>query len=148
MLHVIEIRNKALNLTIVNNLVNFFASSNHLSELLPKDFVVSQLQDGDITAGINRILESRWNTLNHPTAIQYDFIVADKQVHVILMTDVIGARFVLCSARSVTNIENLHYAYVGYDAPLTSVNQMFTVSHIKSDDWRYSISKPTTMVGE
>ncbi len=146
MLHVIEIRNKALSLTIVNNLVNFFASSNHLSELLPKDFVVSQLQDGDITAGINRILESRWNTLNHPTAIQYDFIVADKQVHVILMTDIIGARFVLCSARNVTNIEDLRYVYVGYDAPLTSVNQMFTATHIKTDDWRYSITKPDTNI--
>lgn len=148
MLHVIEIRNKAVTLSLVHNLGNFFTDNKDVGELLPTEYVMAQLQNNDVNVAINQILRTTWNTSNQPLCTQYNFVVADKQVYVVLMTDNVGARFVLCSVRSVTNIEDLRYVYVGYDALLTSVNNMFTATHIKSDDWRYSVSKPTTMVGE
>lgn len=140
MLHVIEIRTKALSLSVINSLANFFTNSNHASQILTQDYVEIQLQDGDITGGINRILNSQWNAPAHASCTQYTFTQADKQIHVILMTDILGARFVLCTARSTVDIEKLNYAYVGYDAPLSSVNQMFAVTRISSDDWRYSVN--------
>ena len=112
MLHVIEVRNKAVTLSLAHNLGNFFTDNKDVGELLPTEYVMAQLQNNDVTVAINQILRTSWNISNQPLLTQYNFVVADKQVYVALMTDDIGARFVLCSARSVTDIEDLRYIYV------------------------------------
>lgn len=148
MLRVIEIRNKAVTLSLAHNLGNFFTNNKEVGELLPTRYVMAQLRNNDLNVAIMKILRTTWNTSNQPLCTQYNFDVVDKQIHVVLMTDNAGSHFVLCSVRSVTNIEDLRHIYVGYDAPSTLVNQMFIMTHISADDWRYSISKPTTTIGE
>lgn len=137
MQHIIEVRQKDLTETKVTRLNEFVINGRVLSNILPDDTITNQLVITNIPMTISKIMEQPWVILNTTGFSQYIAVVGELELQIKLVVDEVGHRFVVVYTRLLDMPNTIGSIYVGYDAMLESVNQMFTVTKIKADEWRY-----------
>lgn len=137
MQHIIEIRQKDLTDSKITRLNEFVINGRVLSNILPDDTITKQVVITNIPKTISNIMGLPWAVLNITGFSQYIAVAGELELQIKLVVDEIGNRFVVIYTRRMDMPNTIDSTYVGYDASLESVNQMFTVTKLKADEWRY-----------
>lgn len=82
-------------------------------------------------------MELPWKVVPNTVFGRYEINNDEHLTQVNLVVDEAGHRFVIVYTKVLNMPNTLGSIHVGYDASLGSVNQMFTVSKIKAEEWRY-----------
>ena len=137
MQHIIEIRQKDLTELKLIRLNQFIENGREKDSFLKKTQVTSAIDLTDIPGTVRRIMSLPWNIVNITSFDHIDKTITDVSVRVSMLVDEAGHRFIAVLTKPNNMPNTIGSIYIGYDADLTSVNQMFTVTRIKSDEWRY-----------
>lgn len=139
MQHIIEIRQKDLNDSKLTRLNQFIESGREEHTLLKKTQVSSVIDITNIPASITQLMEMSWKIVPNTVYGRYEINNGVHLTQVNLVVDEAGHRFVIIYTKVLNMPNTLGSIHIGYDAPLEAVNQMFAVSKIKADKWRYCI---------
>lgn len=139
MQHIIEIRQKDTTDSKVVRLNDFIMSGRATSQIMPRKQVTSQLNVNDIPKTIINIMGLPWTLLPTTGYTRYKAVAGNLEIQLNLMVDELGHRFIVVYTRQMSMPNTFDSIYIGYDATLEAVNQLFAVSKIKADEWRYCI---------
>lgn len=137
MKHIIEIRQKDVNDSKLIRLNLFIEGGREEQTLLKKTQVSSSIDITNIPASIIRLMEMSWSIVPNTTFSRYVIENGVHDMQVSLVVDEAGHRFAIVYTKNINMPNTIDTIHIGYDAPLGSVNQMFTVSRIKAEEWRY-----------
>ena len=139
MQHIIEIRQNALSDSKLVRINQFIESGRASGMLLQRKQVTPHIVVEDIPTTIRGIMGVQWELASSTEFNRYKAVAGNVEMQINILVDEIGNRFVVVYTKRTDMPNTIGSIYIGYDATLTSVNQMFTVTKIKAEEWRYCV---------
>ena len=137
MQHIIEIRQADLTEFKISRLNQFIENGRPSGMLLQRKQVTPHIVVEDIPTTIRGIMGVQWELASSTEFNRYKAVVGSVEMQINILVDEIGNRFIVVYTKRTDMPNTIGSIHIGYDATLTSVNQMFTVTKIKADEWRY-----------
>lgn len=137
MQHIIEIRQADLTEFKISRLNQFIENGRVDGQLLQRRQVTPCIVVGDIPATMRGIMGAQWQIASSTQYSRYKAVVGSVEMQINILVDEIGNRFIVVYTKRTDMPNTIGSIHIGYDATLTSVNQMFTVTKIKAEEWRY-----------